>query len=235
MAGLKFFYSVTCPRDWNSLRILRVKSSRTLPVVLSRAQVRGLIEHTHKPQFRAFFQLCYTCGLRLGEAKRLAPGNIDSERGQIIVRNGKGGKDRVVPIPPATLDLLRTLWKTHRNPKLVFPSRLDPQRVSTVTRPFSDRGVQRAFQVLVRERNLPQAGVRLHTLRHSYATHLLEDGVNLKVLQQYLGHRSLQTTAIYLHLTCQGDEHARSIIRRLMEDGTPHHQQPDAEEQRPAD
>ena len=76
MAGLKFFYSVTCPRDWNSLRILRVKSSRMLPVVLSRQQVRGLIEHTHKPQFRAFFQLCYTCGLRLGEAKRLAPGDI---------------------------------------------------------------------------------------------------------------------------------------------------------------
>lgn len=189
-----------------------------LPVVLSRQQVRDLLDHTHKPQFRAFFQLCYTCGLRLGEAKRLAPGDIDRERGQIIIRDGKGARDRVVPIPPATLDLLRAFWKTHRNRKLIFPSRIDPRRVATVTRPLSDRGVQRAFQVVVRECNLPQAGVRLHTLRHSYATHLLDDGVNLKVLQQYLGHRSLQTTAIYLHLTGQGDKHARQIIGRLMAD-----------------
>ena len=100
----------------------------------------------------------------------------------------------------------------------MFPSLADRRVVDSTTRPMSDRSIQRAFQVVVRELNLAKTGIRLHTLRHSYATHLLDDGVNLKVLQQYLGHSTLQTTEIYLHLTRQGDEQARAIIEHLLDE-----------------
>lgn len=229
VGGLKFFYSVTCPRQWQWLHNIRLPKTRKLPVILSREQVRRLIERTGLLHFRAFFQLCYTCGLRLGDAKQLQPGDVDAERGQILVRNSKGAKDRVVPIPSATIELLRVLWKSHRNRHLMFPSRADKRCLSTTTQPMSDRSIQRAFQVVVQEMKLSKAGIRLHTLRHSYATHLLDDGVNLKVLQQYLGHTTLQTTEIYLHLTQQGDQHARGIIERLL--GDPSGDDPQADDQ----
>ncbi len=120
-----------------------------------------------------------------------------------------------------TIELLRTLWITHRNPHLLFPSPADKRRKASTTQPISNSGVLRAFKVVVQNLNLAKSGIRLHTLRHSYATHLLDDGVNLKVLQEYLGHASLQTTAIYLHLTRQGDEQARAIIECLWDQGPP--------------
>jgi len=218
VGALKVFYSVTCPRDWKSIHSVRVPKTETLPIILARKQIRRLIDSTCLLHYRAFFQLCYSCGLRLGEAKNLQPGDIDSDRGQIIVRQGKGRKDRVVPIPSVTIELLRTLWMTHRNPHLLFPSRANKRRMASTTQPISNRSIQRAFHVIVQDLNLPKSGIRLHTLRHSYATHLLDDGVNLKVLQEYLGHASLQTTAIYLHLTRQGDEQARAIVERLLDE-----------------
>lgn len=216
LAGLKFFYSVTCPREWDSLQSIRLPKSRTLPLVLSREQVQRLIVGTQLLHFRAFFQLCYTCGLRLGDGKQLQPGDIDADRGQVLVRNSKGSKDRIVPIPGSTIALLRTFWRTHGNRRLMFPSRSPHSDIATTTRPMSDRSIQRAFQVIVQELNLAKSGIRLHSLRHSYATHLLDDGVNLKVLQQYLGHTTLQTTEIYLQLTQQGDEQARRLIEGLL-------------------
>lgn len=226
VAGLKFFYSVTCPREWDSLHSIRLPKSRKLPVILSRGQVRRLIGGTQLLHYRAFFQLCYTCGLRLGDARPLQPGDIDADRGQVLIRNSKGSKDRIVPIPAATIALLRTFWQTHRNRHLMFPSRSRHCDIASTTRPMSERGIQRAFQIVVQELDLAKSGIRLHSLRHSYATHLLDDGVNLKVLQQYLGHTTLQTTEIYLQLTQQGDEQARRLIEDLLpndasDDGPP--------------
>lgn len=221
VAGLKFFYRVTCPRpEWTSLQAIRLPKSRTLPVILSREQVQRLLDGTQLPHFRAFFQLCYTCGLRLGDARQLQPGDIDAERGQVLIRNSKGSKDRIVPISTATIALLREFWQTHRNRHLMFPSRSPHSDMATTTRPMSERSIQRAFQIVAGELNLAKTGLRLHSLRHSYATHLLDDGVNLKVLQQYLGHTTLQTTEIYLQLTQQGDEQARQMIEGLLPDQT---------------
>lgn len=197
---------------------VRLPKDRRLPVVLTRPQVRSLIDGARLFHFRVFFQLCYSCGLRLSDATQMQPGDIHAGRGQIHVRNSKGGKDRIVPIPSVTVQLLREYWKSHRNVRLMFPSRSNLRLISTTTRPMSDRSVQRAFRVVVEEQNFAKTGIRLHTLRHSYATHLLDDGVNLKVLQQYLGHKSLQTTEIYLHLTQQGDEHARGVVEQLLTD-----------------
>lgn len=212
---------MTCPRDWTSLQSTRLPKSRTLPVILSREQVQTLLARTQLFHYRAFFQVCYTCGLRLGDGRGLQPGDIDAEHGQVLVRNSKGSKDRIVPIPAMTIDLLRTYWRTHRNPHVLFPSRSDRSRIGTTTEPMSERSIQRAYQVVVQELQVAKTGVRLHTLRHSYATHLLDGGVNLKVLQQYLGHTTLQTTEIYLQLTQQGDEQARRVVDGLLDASPP--------------
>lgn len=111
--------------------------------------------------------------------------------------------DRVVPIPATTTCTLREYWKTHRHPTLMFSSRVKIKGIGSASKPMSDRSIQRAYQVVVAEQKYAKDGIRLHTLRYSYATHLLDGDVNLKVLQQYLGHTSLQTTEIHLHHTHQ--------------------------------
>ena len=157
----------------------------------------------------------YACGLRLNEALNLQVADINSERMCIHVHRGKGAKDRYVPLPVATLVMLRKFWATHRNPVWIFPS---PGRCSnqapTSKKPMIKSSVQGALRRVIKQLNIKKR-VTIHTFRHSYATHLLEAGVNIKRIQQYLGHASLQTTMIYLHLTTQGHENAYNIINYL--------------------
>jgi site-specific recombinase XerD len=135
----------------------------------------------------------------------------------IHIHHGKGNKDRYVPLPEATLELLRTYWKTHRNPTWIFPA---PGRgrihCSTATEPMPYCSVQDAFRLARREAgNHKRASV--HTLRHSYATHLLEAGVNLRQIQENLGHNSPKTTALYTHLTEQAFQQTKDVLNKLME------------------
>jgi site-specific recombinase XerD len=136
----------------------------------------------------------------------------------IHVHRGKGAKDRFVPLPRATLTILRTHWRSHRNPRLLFPARSRDGRsaVSATTR-MAKSSVQGAFRHAKRAAGIGKRAVSIHTLRHGYATHLLEAGVNLRVIQQHLGHASLETTMIYLHLTHKGQEDAYALIDRVME------------------
>jgi integrase/recombinase XerD len=190
-SGIKFFYSHTAPRDWPTLKRLRIPGEQRLPDVLSIDEVRRLIAAVRTPHNRTYFQAVYSLGLRLGEGLNLRVGDIDSGRMMVPVRHGKGGKDRFVPLPSSTLKALRDYWATHRS------------------------SVQGALRRVVRELGLRKS-ISVHTLRHSYATHLLEAGVNLRLIRQYLGHRSLQTTMIYLHLTAASQEQARERIEALM-------------------
>jgi len=121
-----------------------------------------------------------------------------------------------VPLPQATLDALREYWRTHRHPKWLFPSRASRANMAQAEKPMSERGIQRAFAEVVRSLGLKQKGLCPHSLRHSYATAMLEEGVNLKVLQSYLGHKTIQATEIYLHLTRHSDAVARAAVERLM-------------------
>ena len=128
----------------------------------------------------------------------------------VHIHRGKGAKDRYVPLPQSTLAALRLFWKTHRNPRFLFPAEgRDHQDGSTVQTPMSISTVQSAFKKITQQLNFGKK-VSCHTLRHSYATHLLEAGVSLKAIQKYLGHSSLQTTLIYLHLTEIAEADARS-------------------------
>jgi integrase/recombinase XerD len=185
--------------------------------VLTTDEVRRLIEAVRTPHNKAYFWTVYSLGLRLNEGLHLQVGDIDSQRMLVHVHRGKGAKDRYVPLPPKTLSVLREYWKTHRNPIWLFPATgRDHAQAAAATRPMNKSSVQRAMRRVVVELGFKKA-IHLHTLRHSYATHLLEAGVNLRLIQQYLGHSSLQTTMVYLHLTSQGQEQARATIERLME------------------
>ena len=215
--GIRFFYKFTVKRDWETLRNLRVPGQRKLPAVLSLGEVRELLAAVTTPHNRAFLITTYSLGLRLQEALHLEIGDIDAQRMLVHVHHGKGAKDRYVPLPPQTLRVLREYWATHRHPRWLFPATgRDHQQAATATQPMSDSSVQGCLKRVRQQLGWVKRGISLHTLRHSYATHLLEAGVNLRLIQKYLGHSSLLTTTLYLHLTTQGEEQARAAINQLL-------------------
>ena len=216
-SAIKFFYSHTAPRDWPTLQRIRVQKEKRLPDVLSIDELRQLIGAVRKLRYRTYFATVYSLGLRRNEGLHLQIRDIDSARMLVHVHRGKGAKDRFVPLPARTLTLLREYWVTHRNPVWLFPaSDSDQSQAVSSDHPMSKDGVQHAMERVVHQLGLRKA-VSIHTLRHSYATHLLEAGVNLRLIQQYLGHSSLQTTMVYFHLTTVSQEQAVAVINKLME------------------
>jgi integrase/recombinase XerD len=216
LCGIKFLYQYTLQREWHLLDLARAKQEKTLPAVLSVEEVRQLLGCVHQARYRACLTTIYACGLRINEGVHLQVGDIDGSRRMLHVRKGKGGQDRYVPLPQATLGMLRTYWRTHRHPLWLFPARpAQGQPVSAVTVPVTARSVSAAFAAALSESGIHKHA-SVHTLRHSYATHLLEEGVNLRLIQAWLGHHSLRTTTIYTHLTQQGEEIAMAAVDRLM-------------------
>jgi integrase len=216
-AAVKFFYTRTVPRSWKSLENLKVPRQKSLPDVLSIEEVRRLIGAVRRDYLRAYLWTVYSCGLRLNEGLHLQVRDIDKERMLIHVHRGKRAKDRYVPLPPKTLALLREYWATHRNPAWLFPNKArHPEAARVASKPLHHGVVQRAIRRVVDQLGIKKH-VTMHTLRHSYATHLLEAGVNLRLIQKYLGHSYLQTTMVYLHLTNVGEQQALATINKLME------------------
>jgi site-specific recombinase XerD len=148
----------------------------------------------------------------LKEGLKLQVKDIDSDRRGLYVRQGKGRKDRYVPLAGRTLAQLRWYWLQHRNPVWLFPRRTDSH---VIKRPMDKSSVQKAFRAALKESGIHKPA-SVHSLRHSYATHLLEAGVDIRLIQKYLGHASLATTYIYIHLTPQVQQEASSTINELM-------------------
>src|SRR5262249_35520485 len=169
------------------------KRPRTLPVVLAPDDVRRLLDAVPPGRNRLMFRLAYGCGLRVSELLHLRVADIDSARRTLWVRHGKGGKDRGRPLPAALLGELRDHWREHRPADWLFPG--------PAGRPLNAVTLQRAFQTARRAAGLRQPAT-IHTLRHCFATHLLEAGTDLPTIQRLLGHSQLSTTARYLHLRC---------------------------------
>lgn len=216
LCGIKFFYQQTLHREWKIFELVRVPKSNTLPTVLSQAEVYRILDQLRHPAYRTCLTTIYACGLRLGEAVRLQVQDIDSDRMWLHLRQGKGSKDRYVPLPTTMLPTLRRFWTTHRHPTWLFPGRpAKGQSPLTVTQPRSDCGVQRAFKLALTESGIVKKAT-VHTLRHSWATHLLEAGVNIRHIQQWLGHSSIQTTTRYTHLTQTAEINAVACINQLM-------------------
>jgi len=215
LCGIKFFFQHTLGREWKTFDFLRPPKEKKLPVVLSVQEVARILNCVHHPHYRVCLTTIYACGLRLLEGVFLQVKNIDSDRKMLHINQGKGSKDRYVPLPEASLNMLRQYWLTHRNRVWLFPSLRTQQPLALADRPIDASTVQRAFRAARRESGVHKQAT-VHTLRHSYATHLLEAGVNLRVIQSYLGHASPTTTAIYTHLTSTTEVQVNEKINTLV-------------------
>lgn len=216
--GIRFFYVNVLERNWHILSILRAQNEHRLPAVLSVEEVRSVLAHVKTFHNHVYLSTVYSCGLRLHEGLHLEVSDIDSQRMMIHVHRGKGAKDRYVQLPQSTLHLLRQYWRTHRHPHLLFPALgRSGTGAKQALNPMAKSSVQGAFRHAKFAAAIDKKGVAIHTLRHSYATHLLEAGVNLRVIQRYLGHAQLETTMLYLHLTQKGQEDACQLINHVME------------------
>jgi site-specific recombinase XerD len=214
LCAIKVLYEQTLRQEWPTLTLVRPPRERKLPVVLSREEVHRILGCLRRPYYRVCLSTIYSCGLRLEEGVHLQVSDIDSARMLIHVRKSKGNKDRYVPLPQRTLHMLREYWATHRHPVWIFPAR---RATTSATGPMSKRGVQYAFGAALKESGI-QKQATVHTLRHSFATHLLEAGVNLRQIQVWLGHGSLSTTAVYTHLTRLAEALAAEAVNGLMEE-----------------
>lgn len=214
-SGIKFFYTRTCKRDWQTLAQMKLQNVKSLPEVLTIPQVHSIIDAATTMRIAVYFWTVYSLGLRMQEGLNLQVGDIDAARGMVHVHRGKGAKDRYVPLPTSTLQWLRQYWVTHRHKRLLFPADgRNHQGISTAKTPMSPTAVQGAMKKITRQIDFGKK-VSIHTLRHSYGTHLLEAGVSLRAIQQYMGHSSLQTTMVYLHLTDSAAVDARKTIEKL--------------------
>lgn len=211
LCAIKFFFEITLQRPWPSLKLMRPPKHKKLPVVLSREEVFRVLSAVRFPVYRACLSTIYSCGLRLSEGAFLKVGDIDSSRMMVRVL-GKGSKERDVPLPERTLFLLREFWRSHRSKDWLFPARI---RHNGHSQPVNPKNVQTAFRRAVRQSGVKKAA-HVHSLRHSYGTHLLEAGVNLRVIQCILGHQSPKTTAIYTHLTPQVIESVSKTINQIV-------------------
>jgi integrase/recombinase XerD len=205
--ALQFFYRVTLGRQEVVADLASPKAPKKLPVVLSQDEMARFLDALHNPKHRALLMTAYAAGLRLSEVARLRLEDIDTACMVIHVRQGKGHKDRDVMLSPRLLTVLREYWSIYRPRPYLFPGR-QPDR------PVSPRTVQ-----MVCRRALAASGlskhVHMHTLRHSFATHLLESGTDLRTIQVLLGHHSFSTTARYLHITTAALRSTRSPFDRL--------------------
>jgi len=211
LCALRFFFEHTVRRQWAVFDLVRVKRPRTLPVVLSRGEVRRLLGSVREPVRRVALTTIYALGLRLNEGLALEAGDVDSARLKVWVRDGKGGKQRGVPLPRPLLGRLREYWKTDRPPatsRHLFPSRGRDGALH-------DSTLQKTFAAVLHESDIEKKAT-IHTLRHSYATHLLEAGISLRTIQDLLGHSSLRTTSVYMHVTDPAVEQLQKTLDVLM-------------------
>lgn len=193
--ALQFFYRVTLGRDEWFDKLPCAKRPRRLPTVLSADELRRLFDvAAHEPRHQALMMMLYGAGLRISEAFALKPADIDSRRMLIHVRSGKGDKERMVPLSAQLLVVLRDYWRQARPKDWLFP------QAAGASRPMDGGGGCRIVQRFARLAGITRP-VSPHTLRHSYATHLLDAGTDLRTIQVMLGHRNIKTTAIYLHVS----------------------------------
>ena len=234
--ALRTFYNGHLKKQpaWTVFNDVVVRYTEKLPVVISREEVALLLRQVNYIRFRVYFTLVYSCGLRLSEALAIEVKDIHAKSNRLHVRMGKGGKDRFVPICDGMISQLRHYWAWHQNPKLLFPgvgrrwrtsksktgtndTELQRQAMHDAVKPMSRSSVHNAMKWAVARARFEKR-VSVHTLRHCYATHLLEDGISLRLISAYLGHASLNQTLVYAHLTTVSEEKVCSKLQGLIRD-----------------
>jgi integrase/recombinase XerD len=223
LVPIRILYRDVLEREWKLWSQFELQRREPLPVVLTRDEVHDVLSAVHEGRFRAVLALTYHCGLRLSEALRLKPEDLDAKRGVVRVRRGKGGKPREVPICMSMIRRLRDFWRHHRNPDWLFPGvgrgwkqkgLTQGEAMGASKKPMSSSAVQMAMRI-IRESSRVKKHFTVHTLRHSFATHLLEDGVSIRQVSRYLGHSDLKSTLVYLHVTELSEEGGRKAQAEL--------------------
>ena len=223
-AAKLFFVGMLDHQDWKIFSQIRTKDDASLPAVLTRGEVIRLLRHIRLRRYRIPLKLIYCCGLRVSECLSLTIHDIDSKGGKLWIRKSKNGKDRMVPIAPSVVRDLQDYWKVHRHPLLIFPGvgrgLCTPENVArrmrAATRPMPVSSLERLMVAARKELNIPVC--TSHTLRHSFATHLVEAGAGLHTVQALLGHSDIVTTMTYLHLTHRSEQDSRALVETLCQD-----------------
>ena len=191
-SSLKFFYTKTLNRYWNMDKIARIKEPKRLPAVLSPEEVKSIFEVTENLKHKVILMTVYSAGLRVSEVCNLKITDIDSKNMQILIREGKGKKDRYSLLSKANLEILREYWRRYHPTEYLFSG-------NGRTDSISPRSVQKMLEKSIKKTKITKH-VTVHTLRHSFATHLLDAGTDICYIQRLLGHSRITTTTIYLHL-----------------------------------
>ena len=216
-----FFIEMLGLGEWKVFSQIRTRDHDELPVVLTREQVTRLLRSIRLRRYRIPVKLIYCAGLRLSECLSLTVHDIVGDERKLMVRGGKGSKDRMVPLAAEMVEDLRRYWAFHRHPVLLFPNAgrgpCTPEklagRMGRATAPMPVSSLQRLVVVARKELDIPDATV--HTLRHSFATHLIEAGASLHAVQSLLGHKQINTTMVYLHVTHRSDQNSRALVEGL--------------------
>lgn len=220
-AARMFFVELLDQEPWPLFSQIRTKDHDSLPAVLTRPQVIGLLTYVRLRRYRTPLKLIYCCGLRLSECLALTIHDIHGPENKLVIRNSKGHQDRVVPLPTSLYLELRRYWSFHKHRLLIFPNvgrgHNTPEalaaRMRNATSPMPCSSLQRLLILARKQLNIPGASV--HSLRHSFATHLLEAGAHLHTIQRLLGHKQITSTMIYLHLTHQSTKDALALMDQL--------------------
>lgn len=226
VCALRTLYRDHLGLDWDIWKKIHIKRDEPLPHVLTRAEVARLLRTFRDGRYRAFFTVVYQCGLRLSEALEIKPCHINGERLVILIPKTKNRKAREVPISPRLLERLRAFWRYHRNPEWLFPAvgrgwkdsgLTKAQALHRSAQPMAKAAVWQAITVAAAESGLSKKHAHLstHTLRHSFATHLLEGGASVRQVAAYLGHSSLKEVIRYLHLTEISEAKGRDALATL--------------------
>jgi len=208
LTGIKFFYERTLGRKWTVFNLVRPRRRKKLPVVLTLEEIHHILSFVRNPAARMALTVIYSCGLRLSEGAMLKIGDIDSKRMVVRVTDGKGGKDREALLPDRTLAILRDYFRQQRPTDWLFAAPRSNGHIPTAT-------LQKIFKLALVQSQISKK-VSIHSLRHSYATHLMENGVPLTTIQKLLGHTSSTTTMRYTHLTLQGKINVKQVINDVM-------------------
>lgn len=210
-SALMFFYKHVLERDWEWVDIINPKRDQKIPNIMTRLEIMRLLACVREERYRICLAAIYSMGLRLSEGLNIEIGDIYKERNSLHVRNTKGKRDRLVPMTDSIYNLMRAFWPTHRHAAFLFPS---PQKCKS-DQPMAAPSMQTAFRKAAQEAAIPRH-VCIHSLRHSFATHLLEANVSLLEVQKILGHKKLETTARYTHLTKKQQDKTAATLEEIM-------------------
>lgn len=214
--AIQFCYRHVLGRPWEWVDIVKPPKIETLQDTLSLAELTLILNKTEQLRYQTYFLVTYSLGLRLSEALNLSVADIDKHLMRVHIRQGKGKKDRFVPLPLLTLKALRRYWATHRHESLIFPGGQNPQQRQKHASVMDKGGAQKTIKIVTKACGISK-NIHIHTLRHSFATHLLEAGVNLRSIQAVLGHASPETTAIYTRMTQEAAQNSALVINAMVD------------------